>query len=658
MVRLPKFVAVTLCFAAVALAGTSLSAAEYFVATDGSDSNPGTISQPFKTIAKAAGVVRAGDVVNVRGGVYYGAFTIGSKGTSSARILFRSYPGELAVLDGTGTASDTNLVTLYKTEYVDFANFEVRNVTRIGILGWAAKQTRILGNRVHDTQKGGIYIGYGSFGYSSDITIDSNEVYNTVLENRLLNMSSGWSQTIGISRTNRATVTNNRVYRNYGEAIVFLLSDNGYAASNEVFDNYSVQLYLDNARYSTFDGNLVYTTGDTRYYRGGYPAHGIGMANESYSDKNPLTDNKVVNNIVVNSRYGIYYGNYENGGGLKNTVVANNTLYNATHLMLSISSDSHSNSAVANNIFYQATGNGMASVAGSGITYRNNNWYGGSPGSAAGSGDVIGDPQLVKAGGLTAADYKLRSGSPVYQAGMDRSEVIVDYFRAARSSAYDIGAHELSVGPGSDGSDSDTQAPTAPAGLTATAVSSSAIDLSWSASSDNVGVSGYRIYRNSTHVATVGGTSHSDSSLAASTTYSYYVIAFDAAGNDSPASNTASATTQAAEVITKLAMGVDNIAIAYSGKGPWHHYQPSVRVVDKNGAAVAGATVSGSWSGALSGSDSATTDSSGVATFGNPRTRSTSSVTFTVTGIAHSSYVYDSTLNKETSATAKLSSVQ
>ncbi|SES81790.1 fibronectin type III domain-containing protein [Stigmatella erecta] len=91
----------------------------------------------------------------------------------------------------------------------------------------------------------------------------------------------------------------------------------------------------------------------------------------------------------------------------------------------------------------------------------------------------------------------------------------------------------------------DTQAPTTPANLSATASSSSQINLTWSPSSDNVGVTGYTIYRGGTAVGTSGSASYSDTGLAASTAYSYTVRARDAAGNTSAASNTASATTQA-----------------------------------------------------------------------------------------------------------------
>jgi thermitase len=92
----------------------------------------------------------------------------------------------------------------------------------------------------------------------------------------------------------------------------------------------------------------------------------------------------------------------------------------------------------------------------------------------------------------------------------------------------------------------DTQAPSVPANLTASTVSSSQINLSWSASTDNVGVAGYNVYRNGVKVATVPGTSYSNTGLSGATTYAYTVNAFDAAGNTSAQSTAVNATTPAA----------------------------------------------------------------------------------------------------------------
>jgi chitodextrinase len=93
----------------------------------------------------------------------------------------------------------------------------------------------------------------------------------------------------------------------------------------------------------------------------------------------------------------------------------------------------------------------------------------------------------------------------------------------------------------------DTQSPTAPTSLTANAVNSSQVDLSWQASTDNVGVTGYTIYRDNAILTTVSGdtTSYSDTTVLESTTYSYTVDAFDAAGNYSAQSSPANVTTPA-----------------------------------------------------------------------------------------------------------------
>ena len=70
--------------------------------------------------------------------------------------------------------------------------------------------------------------------------------------------------------------------------------------------------------------------------------------------------------------------------------------------------------------------------------------------------------------------------------------------------------------------------------------------LSWTASTDNVGVTGYQVLRNGTQIGTTTSTSYTDTSVAANTTYTYTVQAYDAAGNVSAASSGLSVTTPAA----------------------------------------------------------------------------------------------------------------
>ncbi len=95
------------------------------------------------------------------------------------------------------------------------------------------------------------------------------------------------------------------------------------------------------------------------------------------------------------------------------------------------------------------------------------------------------------------------------------------------------------------GGSSDTTAPTAPTGLSATAVDEGQIDLNWTASTDNVEVTGYEIFRGGAGIGTTTETSYSDTGFtpSANTTYCYTVKAYDAEGNISDASSEECATT-------------------------------------------------------------------------------------------------------------------
>ncbi len=120
-------------------------------------------------------------------------------------------------------------------------------------------------------------------------------------------------------------------------------------------------------------------------------------------------------------------------------------------------------------------------------------------------------------------------------------------FGASRGSSNQRGSIYVTYSPGGGG---DTTPPTAPTNLQASAVSSSQINLSWSASTDNVAVTGYQLERcqgasctNFAQVATPTAPSFNDTGLAANTTYSYRARATDAAGNLSNYSSVTSATT-------------------------------------------------------------------------------------------------------------------
>ena len=96
---------------------------------------------------------------------------------------------------------------------------------------------------------------------------------------------------------------------------------------------------------------------------------------------------------------------------------------------------------------------------------------------------------------------------------------------------------------GSQQPSGDTQAPTAATGLNVSGTTSSSISLAWNASTDNVGVTAYNVYMNGSLQTTTSSASTTISGLTPSTTYSFYVVAKDAAGNSSSNSSTVSGTT-------------------------------------------------------------------------------------------------------------------
>lgn len=108
--------------------------------------------------------------------------------------------------------------------------------------------------------------------------------------------------------------------------------------------------------------------------------------------------------------------------------------------------------------------------------------------------------------------------------------------------------NSFNIGNGNGGGNPqpDIEAPTSPANVRATAKTASAVTLEWEAATDNVGVTGYIVYKDGTQEAEINGTSASITGLNAATAYSFTVKSRDAAGNLSAASRAVSVTTEAA----------------------------------------------------------------------------------------------------------------
>ncbi len=90
----------------------------------------------------------------------------------------------------------------------------------------------------------------------------------------------------------------------------------------------------------------------------------------------------------------------------------------------------------------------------------------------------------------------------------------------------------------------DSEPPSAVTTLAAAGTTTTGTELSWSASTDNIGVTGYRVFQNGTQIGNTAGTSYTADGLTENTSYTFTVLAFDAAGNVSAAGNTINVTTQ------------------------------------------------------------------------------------------------------------------
>jgi chitodextrinase len=123
----------------------------------------------------------------------------------------------------------------------------------------------------------------------------------------------------------------------------------------------------------------------------------------------------------------------------------------------------------------------------------------------------------------------------------------------------------------------DTTAPLPPSTIAASPISSTQILLSWSGASDNVGVAGYKVFRNGAYMIGVTTTTFTDSNVSPSTPYSYYVKVVDAAGNESSSSATITATTSA--ITTTSTETGDTTAPVISGVEATNIMGPGAQII-------------------------------------------------------------------------------
>lgn len=271
--------------------------------------------------------------------------------------------------------------------------------------------------------------------------------------------------------------------------------------------------------------------------------------------------------------------------------------------------------------------------------------YGSLSGTSMATPHVAGLAGLIWSTGYGTSNTSVRSR---IESTADAIAGTGTYWQYGRINAYEAVVAETPPPP-------DTTPPAQVTGLSVATVSSSQLNLTWTANPES-DLNHYKVYRSTvsgstyTLIASPTANSYSDTGLTAATTYYYVVSAVDNAANEGTQSAEASGTTSSASVNK---MHVSSIVMELKAVRPAStRATATVTVVDADGNPVSGATVYGSWTGATTNDSSGVTDSSGQVTLQSSpvkKAKSGTTFTFTVDDIVLSGWTYDPAANVITS---------
>ena len=436
----------------------------YVDGTNGNDDWPGTESQPWKTINKAAQTMVAGDTVLVRAGTYNERIYPANSGNSSNWITYKPYPSETAIIDGNGySISPTGGL------------FHLNNADYIIIDGFGL-------NDVHGSTVGGAAI-YAT--YSDHLIFRNNHTVDT------------GGPGIQIHKCTDVLITNNEIEdacdQYSSEGISIMASSNFEVSYNYVHD---IQPSFDigcgtlvpkeciDAKSGSHDGTIHHNTTDggrVGIYLDGYTSdlYNIDVYNnhlQNFANAGITVDVedaakdiwniKIYNNVIHDSlflnvswcygKYGITIG--PNAGSYDDIWITNNTIYNIDKATLLIDGEGskYTDLYVRNNIFWgEDTSYGSVKFDNGSGEYNpsehifTNNCYGtnGTDGGSDyfGTSYITANPQFVSASpGCAVNGFELQSSSPLIDAGTSTDAPATDYNDQSRpgGGTYDIGAFE------------------------------------------------------------------------------------------------------------------------------------------------------------------------------------------------------------------------
>ncbi len=472
----------------------------FYVSTTGSDSNPGTVTSPWRTIQHASNSVQAGDTVYVRGGVYNESVNISASGSAIAGpITFQTFPGESAIVDGTGlvpsTSSTQGLINITNRSYISIQGFEIRNYQTAspsaipaGIwVSGSGSNIQILNNLIHNivttSETTGNAFGIAVYGTAAPASLDSV----TISGNQVYGLKTGNSESVNVDgNVTNFAITNNIIHDNDNIGIdvigfegvspnpAYDYARNGTVAGNTI---YNISAINNPGEGKQYDANGIYVDGGSQVVIERNLIHDVDIGIEMASEHQGHVTSFVIarNNLVYSANStGITMGGYaSNVGGTDHCTIVNNTLfqndtkntgsgefqiqYYATNNVFKnnivyassqgLFINNYTNSEpdpvdVDYNLYYSLLNSSMAVFLWNGTNHTGFSSYQSATGKDSHSQYV--DPQFLS---LTTPDLQIQPTSPAINAGINLGTGVVGALDFAgnprlRGTSIDIGAYE------------------------------------------------------------------------------------------------------------------------------------------------------------------------------------------------------------------------
>ena len=268
----------------------------YYVATNGNDTNTGTLAMPFRTIQKAADIVGAGDTVIVRDGVYMDTdgddivIYVKRGGSASAPVIFRSENKWGAVIDGTkaqGGFTGYGVSFVNNVNYVTLEGFEIRNLNNEGInINEANSNIVVRENHIHDIGRVQSYILDGK----DCVSIGSRAQHITVERNLIHTCGRLNPNTTPSAPESSCTTPSNYTYNgvSYPNEVACYNHDHGIYIRGDYID------VINNIFYDMKSGWGVQSWDD-----GSWKEH-FNIVGNTFADPNPRRDGHIILGPMTN----------------------------------------------------------------------------------------------------------------------------------------------------------------------------------------------------------------------------------------------------------------------------------------------------------------------------------------------------------------------